>query len=91
MAKHGKASVKVPGGKLVRVDVDFSDRLEEINITGDFFLEPPEALEEFEEALIGLDTNFSESDIIERLEKIDAQTIGFEKRHIAEALTKVIE
>ena len=41
---HGE--YKVPGGKLVVADVEVRDgRLADVRISGDFFLEPPEALE----------------------------------------------
>jgi lipoate-protein ligase A len=38
--------VKVPGGKLVVVDLDLDDgRLRDVRVSGDFFLEPDDALE----------------------------------------------
>ena len=41
---HGE--YKVPGGKLVVADLEVRDgRLADVRISGDFFLEPPEALE----------------------------------------------
>ena len=50
---HGE--YKVPGGKLVTVDVDASGGvLREVVVAGDFFLEPDEALPELGAALVGL-------------------------------------
>jgi lipoate-protein ligase A len=50
---HGE--YKVPGGKLVAVDVDVSDgRLARASVSGDFFLEPDEALPVLSGALDGL-------------------------------------
>jgi lipoate---protein ligase len=45
----------VPGGKLVVVDFDvFDDRLVNVRVAGDFFLEPDEALESMNAALTGI-------------------------------------
>jgi lipoate---protein ligase len=47
---HGE--YKVPGGKLVVVDLDVEDgRLAKVRLSGDFFLEPDEALEDINRAL----------------------------------------
>ncbi len=48
-----KVSKKVPGGKLVRMDIQFEGVLKRVKITGDFFMYPEEALEELERALEG--------------------------------------
>lgn len=49
---HGE--YKIPGGKLVVVDLDVSDGvLSEVRVAGDFFLEPDEALEAVNRALEG--------------------------------------
>jgi hypothetical protein len=58
----GKAEYKVEGGKLIRVQLrKKSDRIEEIKITGDFFLHPERFIEELEEALLG--HNLNEKDL----------------------------
>ncbi|MBT8162841.1 lipoate--protein ligase family protein [Arthrobacter sp. GN70] len=50
---HGE--YKVPGGKLVVVDLDVVDgRFENVSLSGDFFLEPDEALLSINQALTGL-------------------------------------
>ncbi|MFH5823972.1 lipoyl protein ligase domain-containing protein [Georgenia sp. AZ-5] len=50
---HGE--YKVPGGKLVAVDVDVEDgRLARARVSGDFFLEPDSALEDINAALEGM-------------------------------------
>lgn len=54
MPNHGTALYKVPGGKLIRVDIAYSDRIEQVRITGDFFLHPEETLEALEAALTGV-------------------------------------
>ncbi|MFI0448502.1 lipoyl protein ligase domain-containing protein [Actinomadura sp. 6N118] len=50
---HGE--YKVPGGKLVAVDLEVEDgRLRDVRVSGDFFLEPDEALDSINAALEGL-------------------------------------
>ncbi len=86
----GRGSVKVEDGKLVRIDVEYEDRIENVSMTGDFFLEPPEAREELEEVLKGLEPDVSEEEVVGRLENTEAQMIGFEAKHIAEALQEAL-
>ncbi len=51
--RHGE--YKIPGGKLVVVDLRVADgRLCGVRLSGDFFLEPPEALDTINAALEGL-------------------------------------
>jgi len=51
---NGKAGKKVPGGKLVRVDIEYSgDLIDSVRITGDFFLYPEDVLEKIEFSLQG--------------------------------------
>ena len=46
MIKNGTATYKIPGGKLVRVDVSYdADAIHSVKITGDFFLHPEEVFE----------------------------------------------
>lgn len=50
---HGE--YKVPGGKLVVVDVEVEgDRISDFRLAGDFFLEPDDALETINAAVVGL-------------------------------------
>ena len=50
---HGE--YKVPGGKLVVVDLDIvAGRLAGVRLSGDFFLEPDDALEAINAALTGI-------------------------------------
>jgi DNA-binding transcriptional MerR regulator len=49
------AEYKIPEGKLVVVDLAVANgRLQQVQLSGDFFLEPPEALEAINAALDGL-------------------------------------
>ena len=50
---HGE--YKVPGGKLVVVDLEVADgRIADFHLAGDFFLEPDEALADIDAAVTGL-------------------------------------
>lgn len=52
-ARH--AEYKIPNGKLVVVDLTVVDGcLRQVRLSGDFFLEPPEALDQINAALNGL-------------------------------------
>ena len=57
---HGE--YKIPGGKLVVVDLDSVEgRLCNVQVSGDFFLEPNSALDTINAALTGLPTDSSEA------------------------------
>ncbi|MGO4590165.1 lipoyl protein ligase domain-containing protein [Paenarthrobacter sp. 2TAF44] len=59
---HGE--YKVPGGKLVVVDLDVQGGLlANVSLSGDFFLEPDEALQDINAALTGLPSTTSAADI----------------------------
>lgn len=63
---HGE--YKVPGGKLVVVDVDVNDAtLVNTRISGDFFLEPDDALERMTQAINGVSATASAHEIAERV------------------------
>lgn len=71
---------KIPGGKMMRLDVSFSDRIERIKITGDFFLHPEETLDLLTEAIynttLPLDANVLTAKLDQVLMENDAQFIG---------------
>ena len=84
------AEQKVTGGKLVGVQLKFSDRIESIKILGDFFLYPEESLYKIEQTLLGLYINSSEEEIVERISKVvseeKAEMIGVTPEAIAETI-----
>ena len=61
-----------------------------MRITGDFFREPPEAREDLEAAIEGLPVEVSEGELIEAIERVDAQLIGFAPSDLAEATLEAI-
>lgn len=59
-----RGEYKVPGGKLVAVDVEVADGvLTDVRLSGDFFLEPDEALGVIDAALTGMPEGSSTSDL----------------------------
>lgn len=86
----GTGSVKVPDGKLVRVHATYDDRIESVRITGDFFLEPPEALADLEAALEGHPVDASEGDLQEAVEGVNAELIGFDAGDLAAATVEAV-
>lgn len=81
------AEYKVPGGKLVVVDLSVeNDVISQARLSGDFFLEPPEALGLINAALQGLSVNCSAEEISAYVSRalspetemygLDAQAIG---------------
>lgn len=53
--RTGHGEYKIPGGKLVVVDLRVDEgRLKNVQLSGDFFLEPPETLDAINAALEGL-------------------------------------
>ena len=67
---RGVATEKVPGGKLVRVKVDFDKTINSLQITGDFFLHPEDALEEMEKNVIGADVNVDDRFLKNKLDEV---------------------
>lgn len=50
---HSTITEKIPSGKLVRIKVDFDTQINSIQITGDFFLHPEDAIEQLEASVTG--------------------------------------
>lgn len=64
---HGE--YKEPGQKLVIVDLEVEEgKLARVNLGGDFFLEPDDALERFNQALTGLDADTPASEMVLHLQ-----------------------
>ena len=89
---HGE--YKVPGGKLVTIDLDVvQGRLANVRLAGDFFLEPDEALDDINAALEG----FAADADAERIAQIvrdslrpDAHMIGFSPEAVAIAVRRAV-
>ncbi len=92
MALHGE--YKTPGGKLVVVDLEVVDgRLHQVEVSGDFFLEPPEALDDIVAALEGASAEADEAELANLMEqglREDAALIGFDTRSVAVAVRRAV-
>mgnify|MGYP006299306671 CR=1 FL=1 len=88
---HNSATVNVPDGKLLEVDVTYDDRLTDVRLTGDFFLEPPESRAALEAAVEGHSVDVSRERLVEAIDAVDARLIGFDAEHLAEATLEALE
>ena len=59
----GKAVHKVEGGKLLKITVEFDDVIDDVKITGDFFLHPEESIKDLEKNLFGIMSDADEKTI----------------------------
>ncbi|GGF54557.1 lipoate--protein ligase A [Marmoricola endophyticus] len=88
---HGE--YKVPEGKLVVVDLAVADgRLADVRLSGDFFLEPDDAIEEITSALTGLPSDATVSELAAAVEAAttDAALIGFDARAVGFAVLRAL-
>ena len=89
---HGE--YKVSGGKLVRADVDIADgRLADVRVSGDFFLEPDDALEAINGALAGLPLGAATDELaaaVRRALPADAVLVGFTPEAVAIAVRRAL-
>ncbi|MDO8538720.1 MAG: lipoate protein ligase C-terminal domain-containing protein [archaeon] len=87
-------SKKVPQGKLVRLKIDFDSKINSIQINGDFFLHPEEAITKIENSLIGSkiseSIDFFEQNISNSLKKQNAQFIGLNANDLAQIIKEAI-
>lgn len=88
---HGE--YKVPGGKLIVVDLEVVDQqLTAVQVSGDFFLEPDEALFSLNQSLEGLAADSSEQAISERVAEAlaGAELLGITPEGVAIAVRRAI-
>lgn len=90
---HGE--YKTPGGKLVVVDLQAQEgRLSQVQVSGDFFLEPEEALDSINQALIGLSAQASEAEIAARVKAALGRNVvmlGFSPESVAVAVRRALD
>ena len=92
MTHHGE--YKVPGGKLVKVDFTVDgDTLQDVVVSGDFFLYPEETLEDIRASLVGLPAATDEAGIADRIRQRidpDAELLGTSPEAIAIAVRRAL-
>lgn len=90
--RHGE--YKVPGGKLVIIDLELEKgMLEHVLLSGDFFLEPPEALDAITQALVGASEEASEEELAARIRahlSHDVEMVGFSPEAVAIAVKRAL-
>lgn len=91
-AVHGE--YKTPGGKLVVVDLEIQEgRLTNVEVSGDFFLEPPEALERITAAIEGLPAGTPEAEIAAGIQAAlgpGVEMLGFSPEAVARAVGRAV-
>jgi lipoate-protein ligase A len=89
---HGE--FKVPGGKLVVVDLDIHDgRIARFQLSGDFFLEPDSALEAINAAVIGLPEDVDAAALAQAVTAAlprDAVLLGFSAEAVATTVRRAL-
>ncbi|MET0480155.1 MAG: biotin/lipoate A/B protein ligase family protein [Mycetocola sp.] len=87
---HGE--YKVPGGKLVVVDLDVVDgRITNFRLAGDFFLEPDSALDAINQAVDGLPAETDAASLASAIHRglpDDATLLGFSPEAVATAIRR---
>lgn len=89
-----QAQKKVTGGKFVRIKLIANEYITDLQITGDFFLHPEEAIGLIEQNLRNLHIQTSNEEIEERihaaLAKSKANLIGVSPTDIAELIKEAL-
>ena len=88
------AEYKVPGGKLVVVDLEVENhRISSCRLAGDFFLEPDDALESINAAIVGLPSSSSSEDIAQAVRSSldsDVVMMGFSPEAIGTVIRRAM-
>src|SRR5690606_25693574 len=89
-----RGEYKVPGGKLVAVDLEVTDgRISHAAVSGDFFLEPDEALESIDGALLGMPDSASVAQLTQVVESVlgpEVVLVGFDAEAVAIAVRRAL-
>lgn len=89
---HGE--YKTPNGKMVVADLEVGDgRLTSVEVSGDFFLDPPEALSDITSALEGAPANLAEEEFAACVREAlgpDIEMIGFSAEAVARAVKRAL-
>ena len=92
---EGRASEKITGGKLVRLQLEYTSLINKAIITGDFFLHPEDKLECIEQCLRNLPLTLSEEEFQKQIEKTVQQEnilmVGITPDAIARLVKKAIQ
>lgn len=82
-------------GKLLRLDVEFSDHIESLKITGDFFLHPEETLDQVIIGLTGVSIPIQKELLLRKMKYIiennEAEFIGISLEDILNLLEEATQ
>ena len=82
-------------GKMLRLDVTFGKRIEQLKITGDFFLHPEDTLEKIVEKLTDISLPFQKDKLVKQLnlilEQAGAELIGISAEDIVSVLEEAVQ
>ena len=88
-----KAELKVPGGKLIRIDCSVKNgKIVSAKITGDFFMHPEETINSLEKNIVG--SAISENDIERRVNeslKDDITLVGASNADFTSVIIQAIK
>ena len=88
------AKYKVPGGKLVVIDLEITEhRISSCQLAGDFFLEPDDALDDINAAIVGLPSGSSADDVAKAVRQAlspDVVMMGFSPEAIGTVVRRAI-
>ena len=89
-----RGEYKVPGGKLVAVDVEVTDgRLASAAVSGDFFLDPDEALDDINAALVGMSATASADQFAQAIDAAlgrEVSMVGFTPASVGIAVRRAL-
>jgi lipoate-protein ligase A len=89
-----RGEYKVPGGKLVVVELEVEeDRLADVHVSGDFFLEPDSALEDIDAALTGMPADTKAAGLAAAIEGAlgdSVAMIGFDPQSVGIAVRRAL-
>ncbi|MEE6273008.1 biotin/lipoate A/B protein ligase family protein [Georgenia sp. MJ206] len=89
-----RGEYKVPGGKLVAVDVEVDDgRLTGVSVSGDFFLEPDDALADINRALTGMPQEAGVAELARAIDTAlapDVRLVGFTTEAVGIAVRRAL-
>lgn len=92
---EGLARQKVPGGKLLIIKAIYSEKIDSIQILGDFFLYPESSLDILERAIIGTEVNFDENKLASKISDIaiknKIEMIGITPQSIAQTIKMAVK
>ncbi len=89
---QGVHTEKVPGGKLLRIKVEFDQEtgiIDDVELQGDFFIYPEEFVDDVEQLLVNLDQKDSEESITVALNRLvedeGAELVGITTEAVSKA------